>query len=156
MFLIFSCRNIFYLQIASKQDKPPVPAGCENYKLLTNPKRKKTHATSGDDYKCDKSGNPAISPDWQGANWYRVSPSIGTKIPTSPTKAKYCRTAATGWVIGASMPGLGQTSNAYVCFSYSKLNTCHRHVNIKIRNCRDYLLYHLPDTPDCYYGYCVE
>ena len=134
-----------------------VPAGCEDYKLLTNPKRKTSYNTPSGPAKCDQSGDIDVSPDWQGPGWYRISPSIGTKIPTSPTKYKHCGTFVTGWISnGGSTPGLGQTINAKACFVLNDGNNCDENVDIQIRNCKDYLLYYLPNVPDCRLGYCVE
>ena len=144
------------LKVESKQDE--LPCGCENYEWLSNPNRKTTYATPSNEYKCDKSGysdSSRISPDWQGVNWYRIDPRIGTKIPTSSTKEKYCGTWAAGWIQGPSTPRLGQTIESNVCFVGSS-DDCAVKTNIKIRNCGQYNLYYLPDTPGCWYGYCVE
>ena len=137
---------------------PALPAGCEDYKWLNNPKRKTTYSTPSGEWKCDKSGQSHTTSDWQGPGWYRISPSIGTKIPTSPTEEDHCGTATTGWISGGSTPGLGQTINAKACFVSKYFdNDCYWSSNVEIRNCRDYLLYYLPDTPaDCYLSYCVE
>ena len=133
-----------------------VPAGCEEYKWLTNPKRKTSYATPSGEYKCDQSGQSSYtSSDWQGAGWYRISPSIGTKISTSPPKYKHCGTSANSWISGDSTPGLGQTIYSKVCFVGSNTN-CWRNYNIKIRNCLMFILYYLPDTRGCHEGYCVE
>ena len=142
------------LKVESKQDKPP--AGCYDYKWLTNPKRNTYHA-SPSVHKCDKSGQQeyTISPDWQGTYWYRINPSIGTKIPVSATKENHCGTYATGWIQGSSTTSLGQTIESKVCFSYSG-KSCRWEAIVKIRNCGHYNLYYLPDTPVCYLGYCVE
>ena len=139
------------LKVESKKDK--LPSGCENYKWLTNSKRKTTSATLG--VKCDKSGDSYTSPDWQGADWYRIDPSIGTKIPTSATKYQHCGFWGSGYISGGSTPGVGQTIDAKVCFYYNNDN-CITPANIKIKNCNDYLIYYLPDVPGCYRGYCVE
>ena len=130
-------------------------AGCEDYKLLTNPNRKKTYSTPSGQWKSDKSGCNYTASDWQGPGWYRISPSIGTKIPTCPTKEKHCGTYGSGWIIGGSTPGLGQTINAKACFvGYG--NNCNWSSNVQVRNCREFLMYYLPDTPFCTAGYCVE
>ena len=125
--------------------------------MLTNPKRKTTYSTDHyGEWNCDQSGRSNTSPDWDGPGWYRISPSIGTKIPISPTKERYCGTWASGWISGGgSRPGLGQTVNAKVCFvAYG--DNCYYNVNVQIKRCKDYTLYYLPNTPRCYRGYCVE
>ena len=140
-----------------------LPAGCEYYKVLTNPNRKKSYAThQSGQYKCDTSESPYpydwskyFASDWQGPGWYRIRPSIGTKIPTSPPKVEHCGTYRSGWISGGSSPGLDQTFDAKVCFvNYG--NNCSRSVDVKIRNCRNFMLYYLPTTPTCNLGYCVE
>ena len=139
-----------------KQNKTTLPTGCDDYKLLTNPNRKTTFSSQiMEQWKCDKSGSSGTSPDWQGPGWYRISPSIGTKIPTSPTKQYHCGHQASGWISGGSTPGLGQMIDAKACFSWAGDN-CYRKINVRIRNCKDYFLYFLPDIPDCYASYCVE
>ena len=138
---------------------PALPAGCEDYKFLTNPNRKKSYSTPYGQGKCDNSENPGWSSlrasDWKGPGWYRISPQIGTKIPTSATKELHCGTNAPGYISNGSTPGLGQTINAKVCF-VSSSNNCTWNVNVQVRNCKDFYLYFLPNTPGCHFGYCVE
>ena len=138
---------------------PALPAGCENYKFRTNPKRNKSYATPLGQAKCDRSGYTYISPDWQGPGWYRISPSIGTKIPTSSMNFNQCGTQASGWISAGSTPEMGQTINAKACFvepGKHTLKHCSYSTNIKIRNCEQFFLYYLIDTPFCNLGYCVE
>ena len=115
-------------------------AGCEDYKLLTNPNRKKTYSTPSGQWKSDKSGCNYTASDWQGPGWYRISPSIRTKIPTSPTKWEHCGNWYSGWISGGSTPGLGQTINAKACFVLNDGNNCKWSSNVEIRNCRDFIL----------------
>ena len=130
--------------------------------MLTNPKRKISYNIKS--YKCDNSKpswSSYLASDWQGPNWYRISPSIGTKIPTSPTKQRHCGTGASGWIDGPSTPSsIGQIIDSKVCFSIikndGKGDQCFESVAIKIRNCGSYLLYYLPNTLGCWRGYCVE
>ena len=60
-----------------------------------------------------------------------------------------------GWLTSDSTPGLGETIAAKVWFVLAAWNDYHD-VDVQIRNCSDYMLYYLPDTPDCTLGYCVE
>ena len=140
----------FSLSASTQIDSIPFKLQCEDYKLLTDPKRKASYATSSySKRKCDRSGGAETSPDWQSPGWYRISPNIGTKISTSPTKENHCGTGATGWINGGSTPGLGQMIDAEACFSWAGDN-CYRKINVRIRNCKDYFLYFLPDILDCY------
>ena len=125
--------------------------GCEDYNVLTNPKHKITYYTSDGKDQCDR----VTSPDWQGPVWYRISPRIGTKIPTSPIKEWHYGTWMSGWLTSDSIPGLGETIAAKVWFVLAAWNDYYD-VDVQIRNCSDYMLYYLPDTPDCTLGYCVE
>ena len=143
---------------STKASSSALPAGCDDYKVLTNPKRKiATLMTPSREDDCDTllGRYPRRSPDWQGAGWYRISPSIGTKIPTSPTKFRHCGTSVTGWISGSSTPGIGNTIDAKVCFVWYG-NDCQWNMKIKVKNCKDFLLYYLPDTRSCNWGYCVE
>ena len=136
--------------------KEHTAAGCQDYKFLTNPNRKTSYATpvGGKQNKCDDSTNSKVSPDWQGPGWYRISPSIGTKIPTSPIAISHCGTGAPGSVNSNTLPALGQTINQTVCFNWSG-DHCYWNETIKIKNCVEYLLYDLPTAPHCDLGYCV-
>ena len=92
--------------------------------------------------------------DWKGPNWYQIDPNIGTKISTSLTKPRHCETIASGWIQVPSTPDFGQTVESKVCFNVG--NGCKYSRQIKIRNCGQYVLYYLPEAPECPFGYCVE
>ena len=59
-----------------------LPPECGNYKLLDDSTR---NVNEGYGFYCD-SMEEYTSPDWQGANWYRIMPPAGTAIPGSYLK----------------------------------------------------------------------
>ena len=156
---------LFSIQSEPTTTTTNLPVGCQDYKLLNNPIRKTSYDTPLGQYKSDNSEcseySECIASDWHGPGWYRIDPSIGSQIPTSPVKHSHCGTASAGWLYQVSTPGLGQTVNATVCFTVTKDSyDCDPisgwNVYIQIRNCRDYFLYYLSDTISCAQGYCVE
>merc|ERR1712018_605382 len=98
---LFSCSLQKYIEGRKLKG---LTAGCEDYKWLYDSERKTTYKTRLREYRCDNIRDYSRPCDWQGANWYRIHPSIGTKIPTSPTKFEHCGTKMSGWISGGSSP----------------------------------------------------
>ena len=96
-----------------------------------------------------------LSPDWKGEGWYRVVGPAGTKLAGTPTKdLYYCGTAGSRHVEGSLPTKLGETVSSKACFSRNR-NDCEKPQDVKIRNCGQYFLYYLPETPACWQGYCT-
>ena len=80
----------------------------------------------------------------------------GTKLPEEVIDHSRCGAYSTGWLNGTHPTEVGTTVGASVCFhSYkSPEETCKYSTPIEIRNCGDYFLYYLRDTPECSLKYC--
>ena len=129
--------------------------GCNSYNNLTH-HRNIGHGKKDDSgkYYNDKLRHSHVSPDWQGAGWYRFTGPSGYRMPTKTPGVKHCGTLSTGWLKGNHPKIPGQTVNAKVCFhSYS--NECAKFVDVEVTNCDEYFVYYLPDTRNGYYRYCA-
>ena len=89
-------------------------------------------------------------------NCYRFLPPAGTRIAEEAPGYAYCGTIGTGWMQGSHPTSLGETVTRTVCFQGSSSLPCWRSTEIKVRNCGQYFLYRLVDTPICYLGYCAN
>ena len=130
------------------------PLGCNDYKILNEAKRNHQVQTSGG-YWCDQTGHSYTNSQWHGVAWYRFLPPAGTRIAEEAPGEGYCGTSATGWMQGSHPTSLGETVTRTVCFQSSS-NTCHTSTEIKVRNCGQFFLYRLVDTPYCQLGYCAK
>ena len=129
--------------------------GCNDYKILNEYKRNHQFKTSGGSW-CDNTGSSGKkSPQWHGDDWYRFLSPAGTRIASSPPGQDYCGTSASGWMQGSHPTSLGETVTRTVCFQYG-YDTCNWSTEIKVRNCGQFFLYHLVDTPACHAGYCAN
>ena len=135
---------------------PSVPQGCQDYKVLDNPKRKATYVTPDRQWKCDQTGYRNISPDWKGPGWYRFAKNVGSRIPDHTVKGVHCGTHASGWLQDNHPSTVGETKTAKVCFNNGSRGKCNWSTTIKISHCGDYFVYDLPDVPICHLGYCAE
>lgn len=133
----------------------PIP-GCQDYKILDNPKRKASYATPKNEWKCDQTGYSKISPDWKGAGWYRFHETVGFSIPEETVEGVHCGVHGSGWLQDKHPVRIGETKNATVCFNNGSSGICNWSTTIKIRQCGSYYIYHLPDAPICHVGYCAE
>ena len=138
-----------------KQSIPSIPEGCQDYKVLDNPKRKATYSTPSGQWKCDQTGYSNISPDWKGPGWYRFAINVGSKIPEHTVGGERCNTGGSGWLQGNHPITVGETKTAKVCFN-GVYGICNWSATIKIRHCGSYFIYNLPDAPHCNLGYCAE
>ena len=132
--------------------------GCNDYKILNEYQRNHQFKTPSGSWWCDDigwSGNVNKSPQWHGDDWYRFLPPAGTRIAEEAPGEKYCGTYATGWMQGSHPTSLGETVTRTVCFQWDS-STCQWSTEIKVRNCGQYFLYRLVDTPGCYMGYCAK
>ena len=130
--------------------------GCNDYKILNEYKRNHQVKTSGS-YRCDSTGVSwaTVSPQWHGDDWYRFLSPAGTRIAEEAPGYKYCGTAVTGWMQGSHPTSLGETVTRTVCFQ-GPSGTCSWSTEIKVRNCGQYFLYRLVNTPNCHAGYCAK
>ena len=127
--------------------------GCNDYKILNEMERNHQVKTPSGTRWCDYSGSYYTkSPQWHGDGWYRFVSPAGTRIAEEAPGVDYCGTGATGWMQGSHPTSLGETVTRTVCFQWAS-NTCHRSTEIKVRNCGQYFLYRLVDTPICHGGY---
>ena len=82
----------------------------------------------------------------------------GTRIPEQPPKYMRCGTDVPGWLNGTHPAIPGEQIDATVCFNqsgYSGGTKCDYPVTVTIRNCGEYFLYKLPQTPVCGLRYCA-
>ena len=108
-----------------------------------------------------------------GGRWYRFAGAGGDALPLTPPGSDQCGTSYTGWLSGWATPqGGGAPPQSYsgagrypaaaegvvestVCFDGG--NPCGHHVQVGVVRCGGFLLWRLPDAPDCnnFFGYCT-
>lgn len=89
------------------------------------------------------------------SGWYRFSDTIGGKMPECCPPINRCGTLATGWLNGEHPSTVGEKVKRQVCFHFSKC--CDEpHVTVKVVNCGNYFVYHLPDSQWYPGGYCGD
>ena len=136
----------------------PDPCSEIEYFTLDDDTRSKNYGRDSFHSFCDNFGREQ-SPDWHGPNWYRMLSPAGSMIPETVVEDQHCNSFMTGWLNGTHPAMLDETVTRTVCFNWLG-NTCYHETEIQIRNCGDYLLYYLPNTPICYDGvtirYCSE
>ena len=77
-------------------------------------------------------------------------------LATSPPEDYHCGTRATGYLNTTTLPSTpGLEVDAIVCFHGSR-SKCDEKAKIKIKKCRDFFIYYLPNTGICHYGYCGQ
>ena len=131
--------------------------GCIDYKILNRAERNHQFQTPSGTWWSDSSTGCSgkKSPQWHGDDWYRFLSPAGTRIAEEAPGTYYCGTAYSGWMQGSHPTSLGETVTRTVCFQYGS-NTCYMSTEIKVRNCGQFFLYRLVDTPTCNLGYCAK
>ena len=84
-----------------------------------------------------------------------VHSEAGTRIAEEAPGFRYCGTHVSGWMQGLHPTSLGETVTRTVCFQWTSY-TCYWSSEIKVRNCGQFFLYRLVDTPGCNFGYCAK
>ena len=114
---------------------------CQNYQSLTSADRKVTHGIGG---KCDNGLGPG---------WFRFEGAAGTRIATTCPPYHRCGTDAPGWMNGGHPSVADGQVTRQVCFSWDYC--CYWTINIKVRNCGSYYVYHFSgSTPKCQLRFC--
>lgn len=117
-------------------------AECQNYQSLIDRTRETSYAGVG--VQCDGSLGPG---------WFRFQGAAGTKLPTSCVPRYRCGTHAPGWLNGAHPKVTDGKVTRRVCFHWSS-NCCRWSVNIQVRNCGSFYVYHPSGTPTCKLRFC--
>ena len=132
--------------------------GCNDYKILNETERNYQFKTPQGSWWCDKTGYSSTNPQWHGDDWYKFLPPAGTRIAEEAPGWQYCGTTGSGWMQGSHPTSLGETVTRTVCFHYGSGQNakCKWSSEIKVRNCGQFYLYRLVDTPLCYLGYCAK
>ena len=79
-------------------------------------------------------------------------------LATSVVEPYHCGTSVTGYLKeGTALPSSpGDEVEATVCFNAGSSYPCFRTRTIKIKKCNNFWIFKLPNTPDCYAGYCGQ
>jgi len=129
---------------------------CNDYKILNEMERNHQVKTSGDSWSDSTGCSGKKSPQWHGDDWYRFLSPAGTRIAEQAPGVYYCGSSASGWMQGSHPTSLGETVTRTVCFQGSSSYPCWQSTEIKVRNCGQYFLYRLVNTPTCNLGYCSK
>jgi len=136
---------------------------CHSYNILSNPQRAVTYMNSSCgsvtcDFTCDNfalaASGEKTDPQWKGAGYYRFQGPL-TRMAKfgEATTVWQCNTYYPGYINDptAHLIREGETKEGVeVCFYKSALR-----ITISMTKCvGGYYIYKLPDTPQCYYGYC--
>ena len=135
--LIWSCINWFNnlrLLILAAQE-------CTSYSSLTSGDRKTTNIRKS--CGCDSNLN----------GWYRFQGAAGTRMPTSCPPIWRCSTAGSGWLNGAHPTVADGSVTRQACFHWDS-NCCWKSINIEVRNCGSFYVYHFSGSNGCCHRYC--
>ena len=125
------------------------PDECSDYKVINDTTRSK-ELYGGPDKR------DHVNRDFPTAgNWHRFMGEAGTVMPTSCVTMHHCGTHAPGWLEGSHPIVDKGAVTRKVCFHWTS-NCCTWSTNIKVRNCGEFYVYKLEDTPVCRLRYCVE
>ena len=122
------------------------PPECSSYAKLNTADRA-AGRPRGNILKCDRNDFPSV------AKWYRFEGDAGTRIPSSPVPVHHCGTHATGWLNGQHPSKEDGSVRRQVCFNWSGKH-CRWSINVHVRNCGAFYVYHLGRTPGCSFRYC--
>ncbi|XP_062618288.1 von Willebrand factor D and EGF domain-containing protein-like [Saccostrea cucullata] len=87
-----------------------------------------------------------ITKGWYRAEYYKMS--------TSPPSLGYCGTLYPFWFSG-SHPPTASVNDATACLK-GFIENCTQKIDIKVKNCTTYMVYHLKPVFYCNSGYCFE
>ena len=80
-------------------------------------------------------------------------------LATSLVEKWHCGAQAAGYLKegNAILPSIpGDEVEATICFYVDSAYPCQVPTTIKIKKCRNFLIYNLPNTLNCGYGYCGQ
>ena len=101
--------------------------------------------------KCDRDDKDLPT----AGRWHRFVGNAGTAMATSCVPDYRCAAISPGWLAnGHPSVEQGQAIRR-VCFSRHH-KCCNRKMNILVRNCGEFYVYKLTNTPLCMLRYCVE
>ena len=143
-----NARWVFYVSLWPRKWLLSVsdPSECSSYTELNTADRA-SGSHRGRLLKCDKNDFPSQ------AKWYRFTGAAGTRMPTTPVAIHHCGTHAPGWLNGQHPKKEDGLVSRKVCFNWGN-NLCRWHVFVSVRNCGNFLVYHLGRTPGCSFRYC--
>ena len=153
---------IYLLDVVSARNDPGI---CNdiNYEILDDETRNMafnygSHECYNENRSvCDITNHESQSPDWKGPNWYKVDGKAGNRIADEDVDYCHCNTDATGYINGSHPTTVGETVIRTVCFRWFS-NACSYQIDIQIRNCGNYYLYHLENVESdmIYLRYCTK
>ena len=130
-------------------ESPVVHEACDNHNLVNQPWRKISNILQSPLY-CDRNGVGILVDGWN-----RIDPSIGGRLPQSCPPTHRCGAQATGWLRDPPPVEKGVEEANTVCYHWSN-NCCSWHSAVKVVNCGDFLVYHLPAPQHCNLAYCSD
>lgn len=118
---------------------------CTDYKELSGPFRTFTYYNASLEM-CD---------DHLQRGWYRFLRQAGRMMPTNCVPKFHCGTYGPGWLNGDHpMPQDGRVMRR-ICF-HLEGECCKEWKMIQIRNCGNFMVYHLEPPPECPMRYCGD
>ena len=118
---------------------------CTDYKELSGPFRTFTYYNASLEM-CD---------DHLQRGWYRFLRQAGRMMPTNCVPKFHCGTYGPGWLDGDHpMPQDGRVMRR-ICF-HLEGECCKEWKMIQIRNCGNFMVYHLEPPPECPMRYCGD
>ena len=105
-----------------------------------------------------------ISPDWKGPGWYRMGYPAGTMLSEEPVPYWHCNTEKTTWLMGHHPTTAGESIDGKLCLNYASFELlvgileyeCKYDLQIQIKYCSSYFLYHLEDLSFYSTRYCSK
>ena len=130
-------------------ESPVVHEACDNYNLVNQPWRKVSNTVQSQ-YYCDNKNVGVLANGWN-----RFDSSIGGRLPQSCPPTYRCSTLATGWLRDPPPTEKGIEVANTVCYHWSS-NCCNWQSAVKVVNCGEFFVYHLPAPPICALAYCGD
>ena len=122
---------------------------CTNHKLIDEPHRSAAFVPKiTDRLLCDRG---------LATGWYKFAKN--ENMPTSCVQKYHCGTNAPVWLNGA-LPSVAEgEAPRTACINYGNAalgpKCCNRKLNIKVKNCNGFYVYHLSRVPGCSIAYCA-
>ena len=117
---------------------------CKSYQVLSAADRAVAN-TDQNSPKCDKRD---LAP-----GWYRFQGNAGDEMPGQCVPERRCGTQAPGWLSGKPPAKDDGIVIRDVCYHWEG-NCCMWKNQIRVRNCGDFYVYQLGESPECNLRYC--
>ena len=121
---------------------------CATHREINDPFRSTGYVIEPGDFTiCDKNLK---------VGWYRFVSEVGGTLPDSKIDPGHCGTIAPIWMRGQHPSAADGIVDRVACVNFNgMLNGCLVVINIKVKNCNGFFVYHLQPPHGCAASYCA-